>query len=333
MVYPPIPLYLTEALGATPVLVGVIEGIAESLASLLKVFSGYVSDRFLAPPTKPCAKVETNVACTLFGWWGIVKEKHSMSKTPIKAVIFDMGGTLEDLIITDEGILRCGELMLEFLAKHGVHTGLTPAKLMEGVMAGHRAYGKWSSETLLEAPPHEMWARWQVGGFSIDPDLLRVIANDLTVIWELNYYNRVMRPEAPAMLEALKTRGYKLGVLSNTACLTQMFDSIKDYGIDRYFDYITLSSLMGMRKPNPLVFTVTARNMGVEPSQCIYVGDTIYNDVLGPRRAGYAKTIRIGSHLTMHSDAADGLGENAEDADFVIGGLLEIPGILDGLAG
>lgn len=46
MVYPIIPLYLTGALGATPALVGVIEGIAESLASLLKVFSGYVSDRF-----------------------------------------------------------------------------------------------------------------------------------------------------------------------------------------------------------------------------------------------------------------------------------------------
>lgn len=46
MVYPVIPLYLTTALGATPALVGVIEGVAESLASLLKVFSGYVSDRF-----------------------------------------------------------------------------------------------------------------------------------------------------------------------------------------------------------------------------------------------------------------------------------------------
>ena len=46
MVYPLIPLYLTAAFGATPVLVGVIEGIAESIASLLKVFSGYISDRF-----------------------------------------------------------------------------------------------------------------------------------------------------------------------------------------------------------------------------------------------------------------------------------------------
>jgi len=46
MIYPIIPLYLTSAFGATPALVGLIEGIAESLASLLKVFSGYISDRF-----------------------------------------------------------------------------------------------------------------------------------------------------------------------------------------------------------------------------------------------------------------------------------------------
>ena len=34
------PLYLTSAFGATPALKGIIEGISESFASLLKVFSG-----------------------------------------------------------------------------------------------------------------------------------------------------------------------------------------------------------------------------------------------------------------------------------------------------
>ena len=45
MVYPLIPLYLVAHFGATPAIVGVIEGIAESAASLLKVFSGYATDR------------------------------------------------------------------------------------------------------------------------------------------------------------------------------------------------------------------------------------------------------------------------------------------------
>ena len=46
MVYPLIPLYLTSAFGATPVLVGLIEGVAESLSSLLKVMSGYATDKY-----------------------------------------------------------------------------------------------------------------------------------------------------------------------------------------------------------------------------------------------------------------------------------------------
>ena len=46
MVYPLIPIYLTTVFGATPALIGVIEGIAESLASLLKVFSGYITDKY-----------------------------------------------------------------------------------------------------------------------------------------------------------------------------------------------------------------------------------------------------------------------------------------------
>lgn len=44
MVYPLVPLFLTASLGASPAIVGIIEGIAESIASLLKVFSGYIGD-------------------------------------------------------------------------------------------------------------------------------------------------------------------------------------------------------------------------------------------------------------------------------------------------
>ena len=46
MVYPLVPLYLMAAFGVTPALIGVIEGVVESLADLLKVFSGRASDRF-----------------------------------------------------------------------------------------------------------------------------------------------------------------------------------------------------------------------------------------------------------------------------------------------
>jgi MFS family permease len=46
MVYPILPLYLTAVMGAGPAIIGIIEGIAESLASVVKLFSGIFSDRY-----------------------------------------------------------------------------------------------------------------------------------------------------------------------------------------------------------------------------------------------------------------------------------------------
>jgi len=46
MVYPVVPIFLTTFLGAPVAIVGLIEGIAESTASILKVFSGWISDKF-----------------------------------------------------------------------------------------------------------------------------------------------------------------------------------------------------------------------------------------------------------------------------------------------
>ncbi|MDD5748122.1 MAG: MFS transporter [Actinomycetota bacterium] len=45
MIYPILPVFITTILGAGPAFLGVIEGIAEGTASILKGFSGYISDK------------------------------------------------------------------------------------------------------------------------------------------------------------------------------------------------------------------------------------------------------------------------------------------------
>ncbi|MDP2938565.1 MAG: MFS transporter [Candidatus Omnitrophota bacterium] len=57
MIYPLIPVYLVTQLGVSPVILGLIEGVAESLASMLKVFSGYLSD-----------KIKLRKPITIFGY-------------------------------------------------------------------------------------------------------------------------------------------------------------------------------------------------------------------------------------------------------------------------
>ena len=76
MVYPLVPFFLTLRLGASPAALGLIEGLAESLASLLKVFSGYLSDRLQDRKTLTIA----GYACSALGklllalaaGWGMV---------------------------------------------------------------------------------------------------------------------------------------------------------------------------------------------------------------------------------------------------------------------
>jgi len=46
IIYPLLPILLTSVLGASPRAIGVIEGAAESVSSLIKLLAGYLSDRF-----------------------------------------------------------------------------------------------------------------------------------------------------------------------------------------------------------------------------------------------------------------------------------------------
>lgn len=45
MIYPLLPIFLSSVIGAGPAFIGLIEGVAEGTASVLKAFSGYISDK------------------------------------------------------------------------------------------------------------------------------------------------------------------------------------------------------------------------------------------------------------------------------------------------
>lgn len=77
MVYPLVPLFLTATLGASPAIVGVIEGIAESIASLLKVFSGYIGDIYHNKKRLAFAGYSASVFYKIFlilstSWFGVL---------------------------------------------------------------------------------------------------------------------------------------------------------------------------------------------------------------------------------------------------------------------
>jgi MFS family permease len=85
MVYPLTPFFLTGVLGAPAWTVGMVEGLAESTASLLKLYSGWLSDRF--GRRKPFAVVGyglgavSKLMMALAGGWGQVLGARLVDRT------------------------------------------------------------------------------------------------------------------------------------------------------------------------------------------------------------------------------------------------------------
>lgn len=66
-----------------------------------------------------------------------------------------------------------------------------------------------------------------------------------------------------------------LGVISNA---WPQMDRILDLlGIRHYFDSVTISAKVGLSKPNPAIYELALRNLGISADQAIFVDDMPYN--------------------------------------------------------
>ena len=140
-------------------------------------------------------------------------------------------------------------------------------------------------------------------------------------MWEVTHFHRCLRPRVGEMLQGLQDLGLKLGVVSNTAALFQVFDSLEEYGIRDFFQDVTLSSVTELRKPDPTIFYVALHQLKSDPSECVYVGDTVSRDIIGSKRAGFARAIQIGSQLTREKDS--GIQREFEP-DYVVSDIYEV---------
>ena len=135
----------------------------------------------------------------------------------LNTVLFDMGGTLEDIWNNSETLAAVMERLREMLEAAGLNPGCGPEAFQERVLAGLKAYKSWSESVWLEKKPEEIWPDFYLRDFGFDRERLLPITEDLANMWELTYFHRELRPGVQDMLESLKARGYKLGVISNNA--------------------------------------------------------------------------------------------------------------------
>lgn len=94
----------------------------------------------------------------------------------------------------------------------------------------------------------------------------------------------VLFPETADVLQILKSRGLKLGLVSNFD--SRVYSVMRALDILHYFDSVTISSEAGFAKPSPKIFEAAVQSLNMRPSEILLVGDNLSDDVEAGERVG-----------------------------------------------
>jgi HAD superfamily hydrolase (TIGR01509 family) len=98
---------------------------------------------------------------------------------------------------------------------------------------------------------------------------------------------RLLASTTHALLEALRDRGLKLGLVSNALDPPYLLHrDLEQLGVSQRLDVAVFSSEVGWRKPHPVIFERALEAIGVMPEHSLFVGDTIATDVAGAAALG-----------------------------------------------
>lgn len=81
----------------------------------------------------------------------------------------------------------------------------------------------------------------------------------------------ILFPETIEVLEYFQSRGYQMGVISDTSSSLEY--TLQVLGIAKYFTSFTASSLVGAEKPSPVIFNAALAAQGVTAQESLYVDD------------------------------------------------------------
>jgi putative hydrolase of the HAD superfamily len=176
---------------------------------------------------------------------------HGTASREFDAVIFDLGGVMTEPLfhhrtdVPPEFFSVIAFFLGEFRDHYHLTTGVHDLHLLE--------MGKISDDEFFD----RMIARYiEAGNEPVDPrDAQKFVFGQGMVA-------------CGAMVDAVRQirgAGYK------TAMLTKLFP------VDELFDVIVDSSKVGMRKPDPEIYLLTCRRLGVAPERCLFIDDLLCN--------------------------------------------------------
>jgi putative hydrolase of the HAD superfamily len=202
----------------------------------------------------------------------------------IDAIFIDLGNTLRILLKDEAHMAHARGEIVRLLG-----TDQEPVKFCDELNLRYKVYRKWAFENLAEAPEAELWTRWLVPEFPADK--VAPLGAELTYQFRQSMGRRVVVDGGREVVEQLQQRGYTLGIISNLIGTREIPEWLETENFAPYFKSVALSSVLGIRKPSPEIYLEAARQAGVEPAKCAYIGDNLNRDVTGTRLAGFGMLV------------------------------------------
>jgi putative hydrolase of the HAD superfamily len=117
--------------------------------------------------------------------------------------------------------------------------------------------------------------------------------------------NMYVLPGAHSTLDLLRSRGYRLGLLTNGDGETQRY-KIERFDLAKYFETILVEGELGFGKPDARMYRLALSALGLKPEQTFMVGDNLSWDVEAPQELGIRAIWidRKGTGLPIGSTAA-----------------------------
>ncbi|MCK4781239.1 MAG: HAD family hydrolase [Candidatus Lokiarchaeota archaeon] len=91
-------------------------------------------------------------------------------------------------------------------------------------------------------------------------------------------------PETLPLLEVLKNKK-SIALITNFDHPPHIYSVLSKYKLAKYFDFTAISREIGYKKPDPKIFHITLENIGLEPDEVVFIGDS-KEDVEGANNAG-----------------------------------------------
>jgi len=123
-----------------------------------------------------------------------------------------------------------------------------------------------------------------------------VIVNGIITYHNTKFAMLKLEPECFSILLYLKSKDYKIGLITNGKELKQ-WEKLVRLGLYPFFDDVVTSESVGVEKPNPEIYKIAMDRLDVTAGTSVMIGNSFDTDIMGAYNAGIQSMI-INSEIT-----------------------------------